>query len=257
MEYSKQWIAFITLLRKEIIRFTRIWVQTILPPAITTVLYFVIFGKLIGSQLSTINGYQYIDYIVPGLILMTVISNSYANVVSSFFSAKFHRNIEEMLISPMPGYVILAGFIAGGVARGMLVGVVVYAVSTFFTTLPLVHPGLGLAVMALTSLLFSLAGFINGVFARNFDDISVIPTFVLAPLTYLGGVFYSIAMLPPTWRDISLSNPLLYMINGFRHGLLGVSDINPATSIAMTLVFIVLLAALALHLLHRGSFIKS
>lgn len=257
MEWSKQVTAFNTLLRKEVQRFLRIWVQTILPPAITTALYFVIFGKLIGSQLRSIAGYSYIDYIIPGLILMTVITNSYANVVSSFYSAKFHRSIEEMLISPMPNYVILAGFISGGVARGLLVGSVVYAVSLFFTDLPVTNAPLVVVTLVLTSVLFSLAGFLNGVYARSFDDISVIPTFVLAPLTYLGGVFYSVEMLPSPWRDVSLLNPILYMVNGFRHGLLGVSDLNPQVSVVITLIFIVVLASAALYMLDRGIRIKN
>ena len=257
MGWPEQVTAFNTLLRKEITRFLRIWVQTILPPAITTALYFVIFGKLIGSQLRSISGYSYIDYIIPGLILMTVITNSYANVVSSFYSSKFHRSIEEMLISPMPNYVILAGFIAGGVARGLLVGFVVYAVSLFFTDLPVTNAPLVAVTLVLTAILFSLAGFLNGVYASSFDDISVIPTFILAPLTYLGGVFYSVEMLPSPWRDVSLLNPILYMVNGFRHGLLGVSDLNPWVSVVITLLFIAVLAGAALYMLHRGIRIKN
>ena len=257
MEWSKQIIAFNTLLKKEIKRFARIWVQTILPPAIMTVLYFVIFGELIGSQLRNISGYRYIDYIVPGLILMAVITNSYANVASSFFSAKFQRNIEEILISPMPNYMILAGFISGGIARGLVVGIVVYIVSLFFTNLPLTNIPLAITILLCTAILFSLAGLINGIYARSFDEISVIPTFVLTPMTYLGGVFYSVDMLPPSWQDISLLNPILYMINGFRHGLLGTSDITPSVSVVITLTLIVVLVATALHLLYRGIRIKS
>ncbi len=256
MEWFKQITAFNTLLIKEVTRFVRIWVQTMLPPAITTVLYFIIFGKLIGSQLGDIDGYSYIDYIVPGLILMAVITNSYANVVSSFFSHKFHRNIEEMIISPMPNYIILVGFIAGGVTRGVIVGVIVYVVSIFFTALPFSSPALALVILLLTAILFSLAGFINGIYARSFDDITIIPSFVLTPLTYLGGIFYSVEMLSPPWRDISLLNPILYMINGFRRGLLGVSDIDPLISITITLVFIVALTLASLHLLNKGTRIK-
>ena len=257
MEKRKKIIAFNTLLRKEIRRFMRIWIQTLLPPAITTVLYFVIFGKLIGSQLRNIDGYPYIDYIVPGLILMAVITNSYANVVSSLFGAKFQRNIEEMLISPMPNYVILAGFVAGGVARGLAVGVVVYAVSLFFTVTPFANVPLALAMMTLTAVLFSLAGLINGVYARNFDDTAFVPTFVLAPLTYLGGVFYSIDMLPAGWREMSLLNPILHMMNGFRHGLLGVSDVSPGVALLVTSAIALVLLITALQLLHRGVRIKS
>ena len=257
MEWSKQIIAFNTLLRKEINRFMRIWIQTLLPPAITTVLYFIIFGKLIGSQLRTIDGYSYMDYIVPGLILMSVITNAYANVVSSFFSAKFQRNIEELLISPMPNYIILAGFIAGGVVRGIAVGAVVYAVSTFFTTLPFANMEFAFVILILTATLFSLAGFINGIYARTFDDVAAIPTFVLTPLTYLGGIFYSVGMLPEVWREVSLANPILYMINGFRYGLLGISDIDPAVSVTITSLFVAVLTAAALYLLHRGTRIKN
>lgn len=257
MGWQKQLIAFNTLLRKEIKRVARIWIQTILPPAITTVLYFLIFGKLIGSQLRDIDGYSYIDYIVPGLILMSVITNSYANVAASFHSAKFQRNIEEILISPMPNYVILAGFLSGGIVRGIGVGAVVYAVSMLFTQVPLADPVLASGVLLLTSVLFSLAGFINGVYARNFDDVSIIPTFVLTPMTYLGGVFYSVELLPSPWREISLSNPILHMISGFRYGLLGVADVAPGITVTVALLSIVILAWVALQLLNRGTRIKS
>ena len=257
MKWSERITAFNTLLRKEINRFMRIWIQTLLPPAITTVLYFVIFGKLIGSQLRAVGGYSYIDYIVPGLILMSVITNAYANVVSSFFSAKFQRNIEELLISPMPNYAILAGFVAGGVARGVAVGAVVYAVSLLFTALPLTNPALAFTILVLTAVLFSLAGFINGVYARTFDDVAAVPTFVLTPLTYLGGIFYSVEMLPSAWREISLLNPILYMINGFRYGMLGVSDVAPGVSLGIVLILVISLTAVALRLLRRGTRIKS
>ena len=257
MEWYKQFVALHTLFRKEVRRVTRIWVQTILPPAITTVLYFLIFGKLIGSQLRNINGYSYIDYIVPGLILMAVITNSYANVASSFYSAKFQRNIEEMLISPMPNYIILVGFLSGGVARGIGVGAIVYAVSMFFTQVPLFDPMLVLLILILTSVLFSLAGFINGIYARNFDEISIIPTFILTPMTYLGGVFYSVEMLDSPWRSVSLLNPILYLVSGFRHGLLGVSDIAPGVAIMTALLAIALLFYTSLYLLSRGIRIKN
>ena len=257
MEWRKQLIAFYTLFRKEVRRVARIWAQTILPPAITTALYFLIFGKLIGPQLRDIGGYSYIDYIVPGLILMAVITNSYANVASSFYSAKFQRNIEELLISPMPNYVILAGFLSGGVARGIGVGAVVYAVSLLFTQVPMLNPILVLLILILTSVLFSLAGFINGIYARNFDEISIIPTFILTPMTYLGGVFYSVEMLDPPWYGVSMLNPVLYMVSGFRHGLLGVSDIAPGVAVTMALLAIALLAYASLYLLNRGIRIKS
>ena len=251
------WVAFRTILTKEILRFARIWVQTVLPPAITMALYFVIFGKLIGARIGEMDGFPYIEFIVPGLILMSVISNSYANVVSSFYSSKFQHNIEEMLIAPIPNFVILAGYVAGGVARGVVVGVVVTLVSMAFTPLEIHSPLITLAVFVLTSVLFSTAGFINAVFANSFDDISIVPTFVLTPLTYLGGVFYSIQMLPAFWQQVSLANPVLYMVNAFRYGLLGASDIPLWLAFAIILGFIVALGGFALWLLERGVGVKS
>ena len=251
------WVAFKTIVTKEILRFARIWVQTVLPPAITMALYFVIFGKLIGSQIGDMDGFRYIDFIVPGLILMSVISNSYANVVASFYSSKFQHNIEELLIAPLPDFIILAGYVAGGVARGVVVGGVVTAVSMFFSDLQIHSYGVTLAVFVLTSVLFSIAGFINAVYANSFDDISIIPTFVLTPLTYLGGVFYSISMLPDFWRQVSLVNPVLYMVNAFRYGLLGVSDIAMWQAFAIIVGFIIALGAFAMWLLARGVGIKS
>ncbi len=250
-------VALYTLTRREVLRFARIWIQTMLPPAITTVLYFVIFGKLIGSQIGPINGHSYIEYIIPGLILMSVITNAYANVVASFYSSKFHGNIEEMLISPMPTYIILAGFIIGGVLRGLLVGAVVFGVSMFFGHLPL--PGIGLTVLMLlmTAMLFSMAGLINGVYARSFDGISIIPTFVLTPLTYLGGIFYSLEMLPDFWRGVSLLNPIFYMINVFREGMLGSSDIGAGLAVGITALFLVVFTIFCLYLLDRGIGIRT
>ena len=245
-------IAFTTILVKEVRRFARIWIQTILPPMITTALYFVIFGKMIGSQLAPIDGYSYMDYIVPGLIMMTIISNSYANVVSSFYGAKFSNYIEELLISPIPHSLILLGYIAGGVARGMTVGIMVTLVATFFTDLYFHNIWIILSVAFLTSTLFALAGFINAVFAKSFDDISIIPTFVLVPLTYLGGVFYSVSMLPSLWQTLSLGNPILYMVNTFRYGMLGVSDISVGTAFAVIAAFIVTLYSYSLYLLKTG-----
>ncbi|MCP5318697.1 MAG: ABC transporter permease [Chromatiaceae bacterium] len=251
------WVAFRTILTKEILRFARIWVQTVLPPAITMALYFVIFGKLIGAQIGDMDGFRYIDFIVPGLILMSVISNSYANVVASFYSSKFQHNIEELLIAPIPNFIILAGYVGGGVARGVVVGVVVTLVSMFFTDLNIHSYGVTLAVFVLTSVLFSTAGFINAVYANSFDDISIVPTFVLTPLTYLGGVFYSISMLSPFWQTASLANPVLYMVNAFRYGLLGVSDIAMWQAFAIILGFVIALGAFAMWLLSRGVGIKS
>ncbi len=257
MTLRQQLIALYTITVREFLRFIRIWIQTVLPPAITVALYFIIFGQLIGSQLSDIDGYSYMDYIVPGLILMSVISNSYANVVSSFFSAKFHKSIEEMLISPLPNYIILGGFVAGGIARGLVVGVVVTAVSMFFSDLSIHSYGVTFAVFFLTAVLFSLAGFINAVYAKSFDDISIIPTFVLTPLTYLGGIFYSIKMLPQFWQDVSLVNPILYMINAFRYGLLGITDIHLGVAFGIILGFIVALFSYSMFLLNRGIGLKN
>ncbi|GAB4300405.1 MAG: ABC transporter permease [Thiohalomonadaceae bacterium] len=250
-------IAFRTILIKEIRRFLRIWIQTILPPMITTALYFIIFGRLIGNQIGAIAGHSYMDYIVPGLILMAVITNSYANVVSSFYGAKFSHYVEELLIAPIPNSLILAGYVAGGLARGLTVGTVVALVAMFFTDLQVHNLAVVLSVVVLTAVLFSLGGFINAIYAKSFDDISIIPTFVLTPLTYLGGIFYSIDMLPPFWREVSLLNPILYMINAFRYGLLGVTDIPLGTAFGVTLLFILALAAYALFLLQRGVGLKN
>ncbi|MEJ2466622.1 MAG: ABC transporter permease [Candidatus Thiodiazotropha sp.] len=249
-------IAFQTIVTKEVLRFTRIWMQTLLPPAITTTLYFIIFGKLIGERIGEMEGYSYIDFIVPGLILMSVIQNSYSNVVSSFFSTKLQHYIEELLISPVPNWVILCGYVVGGVARGTLVGILVTIISLFFTDLQINSYGLTLLVFVLTSILFALAGFINAVYATTFDDISIVPTFVLTPLTYLGGVFYSINLLPQFWQSLSLGNPVLYMINAFRYGILGVSDIDIAVALVIILAFIVGLTVFSLSLLARGVGIK-
>jgi ABC-2 type transport system permease protein len=250
-------VAFATIVVREILRFSRIWVQTILPPAITTALYFIIFGTLIGDRIGEMDGYRYRDFIVPGLILMAVITHSYANVVSSFYHSKYQHHVEELLVSPVPNWIILLGYVTGGVARGLVVGVVVTLVSFFFTDLQIAHYPLTLLVVVLTSVLFATAGFINAIFANSFDDISVIPVFVLTPLTYLGGVFYSIDMLPQFWQDLSLANPVLYMINAFRYGMLGVSDIRPEIALLLIAAFVLLLGAAALWLLKKGVGIKS
>ncbi len=249
-------IAFQTIVIKEVVRFMRIWVQTLLPPAITTTLYFIIFGKLIGERIGEMDGYRYIDFIVPGLILMSVIQNSYSNVVSSFFGTKLQHCIEELLIAPVPHWVILGGYVVGGVTRGTMVGVLVTIISLFFTDLSINSYGLTLLVFVLTSILFALAGFINAVYAKTFDDISIVPTFVLTPLTYLGGVFYSIELLPGFWQQVSLANPVLYMVNTFRFGILGVSDIDVGVALMIILGFIALLTTYGLILLQRGVGIK-
>lgn len=245
-------IAFATLVRKEFIRVIRIWVQTIVPPAITMTLYFIIFGNLIGRRIGSMDGFDYMQYIAPGLIMMSVITNSYGNVVSSFFGAKFGRHIEEMLVSPMSSVTIVLGHVAGGVVRGLLVGALVTVVALAFTSLHVAHPFVTISVVLLSSVVFSLAGFINAVFARKFDDISIVPTFVLTPLTYLGGVFYSISLLPEFWQKVSLVNPILYMVNAFRFGILGTSDISIGVAYAIILVFVAVLFAIALTLLNRG-----
>lgn len=257
MEIRDQWIAFQTILFKEIRRIARIWVQTVIPPAITTSLYFVIFGNLIGPRIGEMAGHRYMDFIVPGLIMMSVISNSYANVVSSFYGSKFQRHVEEMLVSPMPNYIILLGYIGGGVARGLMVGVVVSLVALFFSELSVHSFAVLVSVVFLTAVLFSIGGFINAIYARSFDDISIIPTFVLTPLTYLGGVFYSIQLLPEFWQAVSLANPILYMVNTFRFGFLGVTDIPVPVAYGIIIAFVVSLYLFALHLLNRGVGIRN
>ncbi|MCI0654649.1 MAG: ABC transporter permease [Methylococcaceae bacterium] len=249
-------IAFNTILIREVRRFIRIWPQTILPPVITTSLYFLIFGTLIGARIGDMDGRPYMEYIVPGVILMSVISNSYGNVVSSFYSTKFQRHIEELLIAPVPNWVILSGYVSGGVVRGLTVGIVVASISCIFTRISVLHSGVALGILVLTAILFSLAGFINATFANSFDDISIVPNFVLTPLSYLGGVFYSIHLLPEIWQKISLANPILYMVNAFRYGLIGVSDIDIAFAFLIITLFIVALVLLSLFLLHRGTGIK-
>lgn len=250
-------IALWTLVHKEIKRFTRIWPQTLLPPSITMTMYFIIFGNLIGSRIGEMDGYSYMDFIVPGLIMMAVITNSYSNVASSFFSNKFQRSIEEMMVSPMPNWVILAGFVLGGMARGLGVGLIVTVVSLFFTRIEVAHPLLTVFVVVLTAALFAIGGFINALLGKKFDDISIVPTFILTPLTYLGGVFYSISLLPPFWQGVSMLNPILYMVNVFRYGFLGVSDIPVGWALTAVLAFIMVLFGLALWMLERGKGIRS
>ncbi|WP_447555778.1 ABC transporter permease [Vreelandella sp. EE22] len=257
MNATQTLIALWTLVVKEIKRFTRIWPQTLLPPSITMAMYFIIFGNLIGSRIGAMDGFNYMDFIVPGLIMMSVITNSYSNVASSFFSNKFQRSIEEMMVSPMPNWVILSGFVLGGMARGLGVGLIVTVVSLFFTRLTVEHPLLTVLVVVLTSALFSIGGFINALLANKFDDISIVPTFILTPLTYLGGVFYSISMLPDIWQNISMLNPILYMVNVFRYGFLGVSDIPVGWALAAIFAFIIVLFAAALIMLERGRGIRS
>ncbi len=256
MNTNLYFTAFRTIVTKEVNRFVRIWVQTVLPPAVSMSLYFVIFGNLIGSRIGQMDGFNYIQYIAPGIIMMSIINSSYANVVSSFFGAKFQKHIEEMLVAPIPNIIILSGYVAGGVARGMAVGFVVTLTALFFTELHIEHPLIVISVALLTSTLFSLAGFINGIFAKKFDDIVIIPSFVLTPLTYLGGVFYTISLLPEFWQTVSKINPIFYMVNAFRYGMLGVSDINIQPAFVIILIFIVILFSFCLYLLNKGTGIK-
>ena len=251
-EFTANMVALRTIVYREIRRFTRIWPQTLLPPAITMVLYFVIFGNLIGRQIGDMGGFTYMEYIVPGLIMMSVITNSYGNVVSSFFGSKFQRSIEELMVSPVSPHIILVGYVVGGVLRGLAVGLIVTLLSLFFTHLQVHHLGVTVLVVLLTATIFSLGGFINAVFARNFDDISIIPTFVLTPLTYLGGVFYSISLLPPFWQTLSLVNPVLHMVNAFRYGILGVSDIRIGVAIGFMLIATAVLYGVCIRLLVSG-----
>jgi ABC-2 type transport system permease protein len=253
---AKYWVAYQTIARREILRFARIWVQTIIPPVVMVGLYFIIFGNLIGQRIGEMDGMSYVDFIMPGLVMMSIITNSYANVVSSFYGAKYSHYIEEMQIAPIPNIIILLGYVSGGVVRGMCVGVAVTLVSLFFTEFSIHAPVIVFVIAFLTAFLFSLAGLINGVFARTFDDVTIIPTFVLTPLTYLGGIFYSIRLLPDTWQQVSLINPILYMVNSFRFGFRGVSDIELDTAITVILLFIVILFAFCMALLERGTGVR-
>jgi ABC-2 type transport system permease protein len=251
-------VALGTVVRREIVRIMRIWTQTLIPPAITMTLYFVIFGKLIGSRIGIVQGgFTYMQYIVPGLVMMSIITNSYGNISSSFFGAKFSRAVEEMLVSPMPNWVILLGYVTGAVTRGLVVGVLVLLIALFFTDLHVVHPLITFTSVLLGATIFSLAGFVNAVYAKKFDDIALVPTFILTPLTYLGGVFYSVNMLAEPWQAISRANPILYMVNAFRFGVLGISDVHVGVAFVVMLGFVVALSIVALQLLKRGVGLRS
>ncbi len=252
MNIALNLVAAKTIVRKEMARVLRIWVQTIVPPAITMTLYFIIFGNLIGRRIGSMDGFDYMQYIAPGLIMMSVITNSYGNVVSSFFAAKNMRHVEEMLVAPMSYATIIIGHVAGGVLRGVLVGLLVTIIALFFTRLDVAHAFVMISVVLLSSIVFSLAGFINALLAKKFDDISIVPTFVLTPLTYLGGVFYSISLLPEFWQNVSKANPILYMVNAFRYGILGTSDISIAHAYTILLVFVALLFSACMFLMQRG-----
>lgn len=252
MDLHKQWIAYSTIVIREARRMARIWTQTLLPPAITTILYFLIFGRIVGSRLGEMGGVSYIQYIAPGLIMMNMITSAYASSVSSFFNAKFQRNIEEILVAPVSNWVIVLGYMSGGVIRSLIVGIIVTAIALFFTHLH-VHSLITIVIAGLLSAsIFSLAGIINAIWAKNFDDISIIPTFVLTPLTYLGGVFYSIKLLPPTWQYISLVNPIIYIVDNFRYGFLGVADSHVILSNILMIFFLVVLFAFTFYLLKKG-----
>ena len=233
MRTRENFVGFATIVRKEYNRIVRIWIQTLVPPAITATLYFIIFGTLIGRRIGPMGGFDYMQFIAPGLVMMTVISNAYGNVVSSFFGAKFGKHVEEMLVSPMPNSLIILGHVAGGVIRGLLVGLLVLVIALFFTDLTVRHLAVTLSVVVLAAFVFSLAGFINAMYAKDFEGISVIPTFVLTPLTYLGGVFYSVDRLPPVWRAVAHANPILYMVEGLRYGFIGASDVNPLVGMSL------------------------
>lgn len=251
------WIAYKTIVVKEILRFSRIWVQTIFPPIITTSLYLLIFGGLMGERIGDMQGVDYLHFIIPGIILMTVIQNSYANTVASFFLAKFNHSIEELLISPVSYWVILLGYISGGIARGFTVGLGVFIAVSFFVDLQIYNVWIVLITFLLTAILFSLAGFINAVFAQSFDDISIVPTFILMPMTYLGGMFYSVEILPEFWQTLSKFNPIYYMVDSFRMGFLGSSTTDFWISMTVLSSMILVLAVVAFYLLKKGVNIKT
>lgn len=251
-----EWVGFYTLVRREVVRFFRIWTQTLLPSPITITLYFVIFGNLIGPRIGSMGGYAYIEFIAPGLIMMAIINNAFANVVASFYGARFQRNIEEMLVAPLSNLTILMGFLIGGVLRGLIVAFIVTIVALAFTTIYIHNLWIVILSALLTALLFSLLGFINGMFAKKFDDINIIPTFVLTPLTYLGGIFYSVELLPNFWLKLSHLNPIFYMVNAFRQGMLGASDVNIWVSLSFISLCIVIIFIFTLHLMNRGVGLK-
>ncbi|MBS0200100.1 MAG: ABC transporter permease [Proteobacteria bacterium] len=254
---NPNWVAFLTIARREVMRILRIWTQTLIPPAITMTLYFLIFGGLIGSRVGQMGGMRYMDFIVPGLVMMSIIQNSYGNISSSFFGAKFGRHIEELQVSPMPNWVILAGYVAGAVLRGLMVGAIVLVIAMFFTKVRVPHPLVTIASVLLGAIIFSLAGFINAVYAKKFDDVAIVPTFILTPLTYLGGVFYSVKLLPDWAQAMTHLNPIFYMVNAFRYGLLGQSDVAMGAAFGLMLLFVVGLTTLALWLLKRGTGMRS
>lgn len=257
MSSNISWVAFKTIVNKEVSRILRIWSQTLVPPAITMTLYFLIFGNLIGGRIGKMGEFSYIQFIVPGLVMMSVIQNAYGNVSSSFFGSKFGRYVEEILVSPTPSWVVLGGYVAGGAVRGLIVGAIVLVISLFFTQLKVAHPIVMVVTVVLTAIVFSLAGFINAIYAKKFDDIAIIPTFILTPLTYLGGVFYSVSLLPPLWQTVSHLNPILYMVEAFRYGILGKSDISLTVALGMTIAIAVVLWLLCWRMIEKGVGLRS
>jgi ABC-2 type transport system permease protein len=257
MKFKQKYVSFRTILDKEVTRILRIWGQTLLPSAITMTLYLVVFGSFIGSQVNDINGFSYMDFIVPGIVMMAVITNSFTNTATSFFMSKFSKSVEEILVSPTPNWIVVLGYAVGGIFRGLLVGIIVLGISLFFTGLKIYSIWIVLLFVFLTSMVFSLGGFLNALVAKKFDQVNIIPTFVLTPLTYLGGIFYSISLLPEFWQKISLLNPILYMVNGFRFGFLGISDINVGVGLGMLILFAGLLFYINLHLMNKGVGLKT
>lgn len=253
----RNWAAFPTLVRYQVVRFLRMWLNTLVPPAVSLLLYLMIFGSLIGSRIGTVQGLSYVAFIVPGLIMLMVIMSAYENVTFSLYMAKFEHCIEELLVAPVPYFVILAGYVAGGIVRGLVVGVLALAISALFSPIQIINPGAVLLTLIMASAIFSMAGFINALFADNFDDVSIIPIFVLTPLIYLGGVFYSVEMLPAFWKNLSLANPLLYIINAARYGFTGVAEVSMGIAFTMMLFFCILFFCVSLWLLHRGIGLRS
>ncbi|QJC35908.1 ABC transporter permease [Enterobacteriaceae endosymbiont of Donacia sparganii] len=250
-------IALYTISKKEINRFMRIWIQTLIPPIITISLYFIIFGNLINLHIDKILGFSYIQFIIPGLIMMSIINNSYSNVASSFFGAKFQHYIEELLIAPVPTNIIILGYISGGIIRSIIICITLTLISAFFISLHIYSWIFFIIIVILTSILFSIAGLLNAIFAKNFDDISFIPTFILTPLTYLGGVFYSTSILPIFWQQLLKINPIYYIISGFRYSFLGIHTISLFLTINFLIIFIIILYILTFILLEKGIGIRN
>ncbi len=257
MNYFQMWTSFYTILRKDVVRMMRIWSQTFLPSVVTSVLYFLVFGKVLGDKIGDINGYSYIQFVVPGLVMLAVVTNSFTNVAMTFFQAKFFsRNIDEILVSPTPPWVLIAGYVAGGSVRGVLIGTIVLIVSAFFAPLPLTHISIIVLFLLLSSILFSLAGLVNGIYAKNFDGITIVPTFVLTPLVYLGGVFYSTNALPAWWKTLTFFDPIFYLINGFRFGFMGIADVSIFLSVGVLLSLIAILVGINWYLIRTGLGLK-